>query len=353
MTRMRAVIHIGLAKTGTKSVQFAFAQRRSKLMRAGWLFPREGTTNNRSGHHGLAWYLQGASHHHPALRTFDPVAFGEMISAAGDCNLLISSEGLSTLAADETAIQSLLDLFGNHDVTVIAYVREQSELLNSYYAQILKDLTYPGSMHEFLDRTMAGDQFNYVKLFRPWRRTMGSRLIVRPFERQELQGGDVVTDIAGLLGVDDAIRPLPKDRKNEKASPLQVAVLTGIITMLADSGETWGPYSARHRHLRKVVADILGDPELSSGDAYWGMDPDWADRVRAHYAASNAHFFSEILGRHFTFSAATRHRQCNAVTYGELSQGLRRKIEDRLRDGLASAPREASEAGSQADLAGT
>src|SRR4051794_5399373 len=115
MGSKRAFVHIGLAKTGTKSIQFALAQRRSKLRRAGWIFPKEGTTTNRSGHHGLAWHLQGAKHQHPGLLGFDPVSFKTAVEAAKDQHVIISSEDLSALSTKRDAILSLLTCFPQHE----------------------------------------------------------------------------------------------------------------------------------------------------------------------------------------------------------------------------------------------
>jgi hypothetical protein len=350
MDRMRAFIHIGLAKTGTKSIQFALAQRRSKLLHAGWLFPTLGTSTNRSGHHGLAWHLQRASHEHPALRNFELASFRATIAAAVNHNVVISSEGLSALSADQQGIRSLLALFPNHEVFVIAYVREQAELLNSLYAQILDDLTYPGSIHEFVGRAMAHGRFKYLNLFHSWQSVLGERLLVRPFDTQELRCGDVVKDFAGLLGLNEPLKPLPPDRKNKQPNPLQLAVLIGMIRRLAASGETWTLYSDRHRYLRKLIAEILDDPELAMDEAYWGIGPVWIKRVREHYEQPNAAFFSSVLGREFSFTATTRVRRRNAIGYAELPLSLRSRLEARLSDGLADAPREAVPASGSADL---
>ena len=144
MGRKRAFIHIGLAKTGTKSIQFALAQRRSKLERAGWIYPRQGTTTNRSGHHGFAWYLGQATHEHPGLKRFDIAAFNAAVASANDKNIIISSEGLSALSSSEEGIRSLVEHFPDHEIVVVTYVREQADLVNSRYGEILSDLTDPG-----------------------------------------------------------------------------------------------------------------------------------------------------------------------------------------------------------------
>ena len=338
MAQNCAFIHIGLAKTGTKSIQFALAQRRGKLDRAGWFYPNEGTTTNRSGHHGLAWYLQRASHRHPALQKFDAAAFKSAIAAASNRNVIISSEELGSISNDATAVQSLLAMFPAHEVFVVVYVREQAELINSLYAQLLKDLGYPDEIGKFAARTLALDRFNYSTLLNNWKRFLGKRLIVRPFDARELRMGDVVSDFAALLGIEDVLKPLPNERMNTQYNPLQVAVLIGLARLLARRGERWEALSDRHRHIRRLVADILEDSELAMPESYWGLGPVAVRNVRDHYSASNSAFFLGTLGRTFEFSAIEKKKRRNVVAYSHLPTELRKRLEARLIEGLTSGP---------------
>ena len=339
MESKRAFIHIGLAKTGTKSIQFALAQRRSKLSQAGWVFPLEGTSSNRGGHHGLAWHLQGASHQHPALRRFDVCSFRCAIAAAAGQNIVISSEELSLLR-DESAIRSLLSLFPTHEVYVVAYVREQAELLNSLYVETLELLDCLETVGGFVARDLSVDGQNYQRIFRVWRNLLGRRLVVRPFDPDELRGGDVVKDFAALLEIEEALHPLPIDHKNVRLNPLQVASLLGFAQNLVTSGQTWSLFSERHRHLRTLIADILNDPDLAMAESYWGIGAVWVQRIREHYRASNAAFFAEVTGAPFCFSAARRVKRRNAVAYRTLAADLRTRLERKLLDGLQNAPGE-------------
>ena len=333
MFRKRAFIHIGLAKTGTKSIQFALAQRRSKLASAGWLFPVEGTSSNRGGHHGLAWHIQGAAHQHPALLRFDLSSFKSTIAAAGERNIIISSEELSQLS-DENAIRSFLLLFPAHDVYVVAYVREQADLLNSLYAEVLKDLSYLQPIGDFLMRALAVDRYNYQKSFRIWRSLLGDRLLLRPFDREGLRGGDVVRDFAALLEIEEALHPLPADHRNPLLNPLQVAAILGLARKLSEQGQSWTLYSHKHRYLRRTAMDILSDPDLAVAEPYWGIGPVWVHRIRDHYRASNLEFFSEMVGAPFCFSATRRARKRNAVAYRELAPQLRQRLERKLLEAL-------------------
>jgi len=249
MTANRAFIHIGLHKTGTKSIQFALAQRRSRLARGNWLYPREGTTSNRSGHHGLAWYLHRASHRHPGLLKFDLAAFQAEIASAGTRDIIVSSEEPSRLSRNKFSIETVLGLFPAHEVFVVAYVREQAEFLNSLYTEVLKDMTYPSSIGNFVARRLQADQDNYLALLQLWHQRLGRRLLVRPYDRTEMYGGDAVRDFAHLVSIDDIVRPLPAERKNLQHNTWQVAVLIGLSRLLKKRDERWDHNSDRHRYL--------------------------------------------------------------------------------------------------------
>ena len=335
MTANRAFIHIGLHKTGTKSIQFALAQRRSRLARGNWLYPREGTTSNRSGHHGLAWYLQGASHRHPGLLKFDLAAFQAEIASAGTRDIIVSSEELSKLSRNKFSIETVLGLFPAHEVFVVVYVREQAEFLNSLYTEVLKDMTYPSSIGNFVARRLQADQDNYLALLQLWHQRLGRRLLVRPYDRTEMYGGDTVRDFAHLMSIDDIVRPLPAERKNLQHNTWQVAVLIGLSRLLKKRDERWDHHSDRHRYLRRAVDDILQDPELRAGEPYWGLGPGVVRRVREHYESSNTALFRSVLGRDFEFSQCRIHRKRRSVKYEELPDALRKRLEERLMAGLA------------------
>lgn len=332
MPLKRVFIHIGLAKTGTKSIQFALAQRRRKLARSGWTYPVEGTTNSRSGHHAFAWFVQGATHDHPGLKRFDILAFGAAVAAAKDQNLIISSETLSVFSRNEDGIHRLLGYFPDHEVTVIAYAREQADLINSRYGEILSDLTDPGPIDVFAAKLQEGDIFNYPRYFSVWKQVLGSRLIVRPFDPAEFEGGNLIKDFAHVLQMGPVLAPYPDEHRNTGYNVLQMAMLTGLVQHLSQGQRRWKRYSDLHRQLRRTVADILADPGLQDAESYWGLSAERTEGIRDHFQESNTAFFSAGLGKTFEFSATRRLRRCNAVAYEDLPLVLRQRAEELLQE---------------------
>jgi hypothetical protein len=271
------------------------------------------------------------------LKRFDVAAFKTAIVSAENKNIVISSEGLSALSNKEQRIQSLLEYFPNHEVVVIAYVREQADLINSRYGEILGNLNDPGSVDDFAARIQEADLFNYPRFFRIWKRLLGPNLIVRPFDLAELKGRDIVEDFADQLQIAAILKPYPAEHKNTGNNVLQTAMLAGLVQILSESKQRWEPYSELHRRLRRTISSILDDQELQGAESYWGLSAERTKSLRDHYRESNATFFSEWLGKPFEFSSVSRQRRCNAIAYGDLPAALRNRSERILMRALNTA----------------
>lgn len=309
--RRCAVIHIGMPKTGTKSIQFALAQRRSKLAKAGWRYPLSGTTFNRGGHHALAWYLSGEKFDEPSLSRFTSIAFESEIS--DNLDIIVSSEVFFYFGQREDLIRSLLSLFAGREVFVVVYLREQADFLNSMYVETLKDLYFGGSIGFFAEHRLQVDCDNYHELLRKWRELLNDRLIVRPF------GGNSVQDFSGLLGIDAVLQPLPTERRNQVKTIAQVAVLIQFIRTLKTRGESWEHMSERHRHFRKLASKLLDDCELKSYEPYWGLGAARVRSIRDRYREANA-----TLG--LAFSNIDEIPKRNAIVFSDLPMALRQRM---------------------------
>ena len=221
----------------------------------------------------------------------------------------------------------MLGHFPDHEPTVIAYAREQADLVNSRYGEILSDLTYPGPMDVFAEHLQESDILDYPRFFRNWAKILGARLIVRPFDIVEFKGRDLVDDFAHLLDIAPVLTPYPSEHRNTGYNFMQAAMLAGLVEHLSRVQQRWERHSNLYRQLRRTVADILADPALQDGESYWGLSAERTQSLRDHFRESNAAFFLAALGKPFEFSAAHRIRQCNSVAYDDLPVALRQRAE--------------------------
>jgi hypothetical protein len=134
------LLHAGTHKTGTTSMQAAFAMSEGILAASGVLYPKSGRIG--AGHHNLPWGLLGDERFDPAAGYLDDLAVE--VRQGGFRNVLVSSEDfeyLRTRTAELTYLRDLIESWGYEPRVVFAF-REPAEYAESLYAELIKhDLT--------------------------------------------------------------------------------------------------------------------------------------------------------------------------------------------------------------------
>ena len=333
-------LHIGLAKTGTTAIQTALAAARPRLEAGGVLFPHAGTINRKGGHHCLAWRL-ARSPRFGALCSGDPVAdLAREVAATPARRIVISSEDLSAISYDELAVGRLMAALGGTTVSTVVYVREQVEWFSAFYAECLKELVEIRSIGEFINSLQHEPRYHYADWMRLWR-ARTSRLIVRPFVRSRLEGGDVVSDFICATGLDDVLEPgdVPaRAAVNQTLAAARVAAFLYVARRLKFLGltpEALGP-ELWLQHKRRLIIAIQEMPDLE-GQPFWGIGRERAREIRDAYRASNRAFLADNgLDPDALESAAIK--PLNRVHPKDLSAVVLGKL-DRLIDPMFS-PRE-------------
>lgn len=202
-------LHIGLNKTGTSSLQDFFSMNAETLRsREGLVYPRAG--RDKTAHHPLSKWAKAASAGGPAA---DP-APGEALRAElqGAAKAVISSEDFHTHGAK--GIEYMGRLLAGHDVRVVLYVREHVAYLASWYQQNVQ------ATH----LSCAFDSFCYFtrkplhKIAEGWAQAFGrDKVTVRLYDRSALDGGDVVQDFAGIVGLQEPLASY--ERKPYESNP--------------------------------------------------------------------------------------------------------------------------------------
>lgn len=180
-------LHIGLNKTGTSSLQDFFALNQDALRAEGWCYPRTGRDG--PAHHPLS----------AAFRSPDAVVplLDELRAEIADApRVVLSSEDFHTLGTQ--AIERVAETFKGHRVQVLLYVREHLPYLASWYQQNIQ------ASHE----SAPFDIFCYVQrkpmaeIAHRWAEVFGiGQVHVRLYDRAQLKDGDVVADMAEVIGL--------------------------------------------------------------------------------------------------------------------------------------------------------
>lgn len=202
----RLILHIGMGKTGSSTIQ-EFLHRNHRQLRRDRILalgPDDVTPC-------------------PQRRVADTerlmTAIGRVkarIGKTGAETLLWSLEGFGTkqFLIDPARIEALRTEFPARAVRVVVYLRRQDLFAKSAYIQWnVLDKSYNGPVRSFDERfpCLYGEpdgtpieqtNLNYYEVVRPWADTFGrEQLRVRPLETSQLAGGDLLTDFIAAAGL--------------------------------------------------------------------------------------------------------------------------------------------------------
>lgn len=228
---MKIILHIGMPKTGTSSIQRFCRDNRAGLAAQGFWYPH--TPADASGNHvKLAAYAQNDDRPTPlrkdlgltspqALKHFRREFLQKMaaeVRGHEQKTLIMSNEHCSLLRHEKEVkrLASLLRAFSD-DVKILVYVRRQVDLYVALHTtRVVRgessfDLNITPDVKDRWD-------FNYLKQLDRWAKYFGpENIIVRPFERGQLKDDDAVKDYLDVLGVESEDLTFV-ERQNKRAS---------------------------------------------------------------------------------------------------------------------------------------
>jgi hypothetical protein len=323
----KAFVHIGLAKTGTTSIQQQLASGRRQLPAHGFYYPRTGLINQLTGHHCLAWHLANSPKQNEFCAGFSLPDFMQELQTAKPHNLIISSEEMSSLSYSYPKIRTLLRLFPDHEIYIVAYVREQAEFFNSFYLELLSDFDAPGMIDDFIEQRLVEPRYDYGHWFAVWTDLLGKNVIIRPYDKEALNNGDVVEDFWNIVGLHGFRIRRNMRQQNVSLNNLQAGVMMELVRrVVAHCGGHLPPPPTR-RALKKIAASIISLPELATGARFWGIRPDLLRRIRERYTSTNADFFRKYGMPGFVYQAISAVPAVNACAFTDLDPGVRQRVE--------------------------
>lgn len=209
---MRIWLHIGGEKTGSTSIQHAFAKKREQLKTQQILYPQslgershlklycfasDGPFDEIKGQLGLRSEADVANFR----RTLERDLRSEIERHAPDV-LVISNEHSSSRLVTSSEIARVYDLLSRFSpqITVVFYARPQWELLTSAYSTYVKE----GGVQPFgmPAPDELGAKYNYRRILELWASHFGAEnIVVRPYDSESLCSRDVISDFCGLAGL--------------------------------------------------------------------------------------------------------------------------------------------------------
>ncbi len=289
------VLHIGVEKTGSTSIQFSLAKSRPKLLARGVLYPEALGERNQikayayASQTGVDELKSPFGLDSPAavqrFRTAIEQNLAREIAAKKPKVLCVSNEHCSSRLLLVAEIERLAGLLKAHcaGVKVVVYLRRQADALRSAYSTYVKT----GGAGPF--RSPSGEEiekkYAYDVILDRWAAVFGDQNIeVRIFDRDHLTDGDVVTDFFTKLGV--GIEGMTLEREMNKSLGCQgmefLRQFNGHVpyTLGAD-------FNAIRGNIQEIVEELPGDTPFDGDaeilEAFDAAMANGNERVRARY----------------------------------------------------------------------
>ena len=289
------VLHIGVEKTGSTSIQISLSKSRPKLLARGVLYPEALGERNQVKAYAYAsetevdelksqWGLD-----HPAavegFRNRVEEQLAREVAARRPKLICVSNEHCSSRLLLASEIERLAALLREHceTIRVIVYLRRQGDALQSAYSTYVKT----GGTAPFgpPDRDDIVRKYDYDLILARWAAVFGEEnMDVRIFDRDRLDDGDVVTDFFTKLGVET--RGLTLERElNKSLGCIGMEFLRRFnlhVPYTIDS-----EFNPLRGNIQDIVEELVDDvPFEGEADVMNAFDAAMAEsneRVRARY----------------------------------------------------------------------
>lgn len=226
------LLHIGLTKTATSSIQNSLKKIPDLLDRSGYVYPTAGRSGpGRSAHHNLFYEIglpgQGNG-------TFEVVrggwsqALAEIDAVAGRTGI-ISSEAFQYCTAEQVA--AIRSRLGERHATVIVYLRRHDRWLESSFGQRARFGRVGLDFWDFYES--IGQQLaDYAATLTPWLEVFGDRRVdVRIYERATSGRGIVADFVESALTNAEALGDI--DQTTRRNAKVGVSHLLAVAAVLA------------------------------------------------------------------------------------------------------------------------
>lgn len=186
------VVHIGDHKTGSTSIQYAFARGEVAVEGAPVAYPAE-LNHSFLRKQCTQWARGKGPGREAAEQAFTRLA--RRIAGAGAPAALISAESLENVPAE--VLRDVLERFFApvaETIRVVAYVRPHAARFLSNYAEQVKIGSFDGGLDAYFDHLQGNARLEYAPRFSAHAACQGENFVLRPMIRDQLRSGSVLED---------------------------------------------------------------------------------------------------------------------------------------------------------------
>ncbi len=288
----RAIIHIGMPRTGSTSLQQVLTTLRSQMAAVGLLYPDLAPYGAQQvadvNHQRLGEALDGRR-----PRSERRVMLERLDRALADTDadtVILSYEDFSVQRPGFGVPRTLSELFTRRGfaMEVVMAVKPPFEFLNSAYAHRAQLVKEPRTFREYAVANRRSGRLDYRALIAPWARATDGAVTAVPL-RDARSDATLVERFVAELGLTERLRPMMDAEvlctaTNRSSGPLAVEASRRLRRLRVHRQVDGHP--RRIGHVLDQAAWSRGlDPEPFRGDA-----PDLAEEIADRFAATCARF---------------------------------------------------------------
>lgn len=330
----RAVVHIGMPRTGSTTFQHVLAGVRSELAESGILYPDltpDSVRKNRHiSHQFLGETLDGRRPRRERRELLERLSKG-LSSFTGD-TVLLSYEDFILQRPGLRIPQILNDFFARHGFTAEALivVKPQSEHLNSLYTHRTQMMSEFQDFAHFVRARADSARFAYDRLLQPWMTAFAGRVRAVPV-RDRRSDQPIVLRMLAEIALDRRVAPLLRADDIERVvnrSPGPVAV---EISRRMRGMRLHAQLNVLPRRVMRFV-ERQTDKRGYDRDKFNGVGPDLRAGMEARYHDVNESFARAVWGRSWdSIVAAEPARAVNELAAGPIDPATEQVIENIIR----------------------
>lgn len=289
----RAIIHIGMPRTGSTTFQYILAHARDGLEKAGILYPdltpRSARATPHISHQHFGETLDGRR---PRRERDELLQSLSAKLARTECDVVVVSYEDFFEQQPRFQVPRLLDgFFGQHGFTTeaLVVVKPQSEFLNSIYTLRSLLMRERQGFANFTKRYAGSGRFAYDRLIEPWMDEFSGRVHALPVRDKRFPKAQLIPRILTALGLDQRVTPLIEQREmsrveNRSPGPVAVEVSRRLREM-----RTHARLRVRPREMMRVVQRLARERGYDR-DRFNGIQPELRAELAAHYRNTNDRF---------------------------------------------------------------